>query len=131
MRENADQFLLAPKPIIQLVKFQCFPIFSSNVICHIWSHPNKLLCVSREWGTLHLPYETLIFNKESKFSVILESRKCSVPTVLSTYIPLFLPSSPVSLSYLNLAVPMRKGSGEHSCTSSTFSIAILNGTCPF
>ena len=51
-----------------------------------------------------------------------------VPTVLlSTFIPLLVPSSPVSLSYFNLAVPMRKCSGEHSCMSSTFSIAMLNG----
>ena len=65
------------KPVI---KFQCFVIFSSNLICHVWSHPNKLLCVSREWGTttIHLPYETLIFNKESMFSVNLESKKCNV-----------------------------------------------------
>ena len=41
---------------------------------------------------------------------------------------LFLPSSSVSLSYFHLVVPMRKCSGEHSCMSSLFSIAILNGT---
>ena len=33
------------------------------------------------------------------------------------------------LSYFNLAVPKRKCSGKHFCMSSTFSIAILNGTC--
>ena len=32
------------------------------------------------------------------------------------------------LSYFNLAVPMRRCSGEHSFMSSTFSIAVLNGT---
>ena len=44
------------------------------------SHHDKLHCVtvSREWDTLHLPYETLIFNNESKFSVNLNSRKCKV-----------------------------------------------------
>ena len=41
---------------------------------------------------------------------------------------LFLLSSSV-LSYFNLAVPMRKCLGKHSCMSSSFSIVILNGTC--
>ena len=35
------------------------------------------------------------------------------------------------LSYFNLAVPMRKYSGEYSRMSSTFPIAILNGTYSF
>ena len=48
--------------------------------------------------------------------------------LLSTFVLLFLLSS-VSLSYFNLAVPMRKCLGKHSCMSSQFSIAILNGTC--
>ena len=52
-----------------------------------------------------------------------------MPTVLlSTFI--LTNSSSVSLSYFHLAVPMRKCWGEHSCISSLFSIAILNGT-PF
>ena len=45
-----------------------------------------------------------------------------------TIILLFLLSSAVSLSYFNLAVPMRKCLGKHSCLSSSISIAILNGT---
>ena len=49
--------------------------------------------------------------------------------LLFTIILLFLLPSAVSLSYFNLAVPMRKCLGKHSCMSSTFSIAILNGTC--
>ena len=32
------------------------------------------------------------------------------------------------LSYLSLAVPMRNCFGKHSCMSSLFPIAILNGT---
>ena len=49
----------------------------------------------------------------------------SVVTVpLSIFIPLFLLSSFVSLSYFNINV--RRGLGEHSWMSSTFSIAILN-----
>ena len=50
--------------------------------------------------------------------------------------PLYFPhsfssssSSSVSLSYFYLAVPLRKCSGEHSCMSSQFSLAILNGSC--
>ena len=48
--------------------------------------------------------------------------------LLSVLAPLFSPSSSVSLSYLIFAVPMRECLGKHSCTSSTFPIAILNGT---
>ena len=47
----------------------------------------------------------------------------------STFILLFLLSSSVSLSYFNLAVPMRKCLGRHSCMSSPFSMVILNLTC--
>ena len=49
--------------------------------------------------------------------------------LLSTFILLFLPSSSVSLSNFYLAVPMRGSLGKHSCMSSPFPIAILNGTC--
>ena len=49
--------------------------------------------------------------------------------LLSTIILLFLLSSSVSLSYINMDVPMRKCLGKHSCMSSPFFIAILNGTC--
>ena len=49
--------------------------------------------------------------------------------LLSTFILLFLPSSSVSLSNFYLAVPMRGCVGKHSCMSSPFPIAILNGTC--
>ena len=55
-----------------------------------------------------------------------------VPALLLSMLkPLCLPFSSVSLSYFILAVPMRECLGKHSCTSSTFSIAILNGTCFF
>ena len=49
--------------------------------------------------------------------------------LLSTIIILFLHSFAVSLSYFNLAVPMTKCLGKHSCMGSPFYIAILNGTC--
>ena len=48
--------------------------------------------------------------------------------LLSTFI-LLLPSSSVSLSNFYLAVPMRGCLGKHSCMSSPFPRAILNGTC--
>ena len=48
--------------------------------------------------------------------------------LFSTFILLFLPSFSVSLSYFNLAVPMRECLGKHPCMSSPFSIAILNVT---
>ena len=51
--------------------------------------------------------------------------------LLSTFILLFFPSSSVSLSNFYLAVPMRRCLGKHSCMSSPFPIAILNGTCSF
>ena len=44
--------------------------------------------------------------------------------------PLFLPFSPVSLSYFILAVPMRECLGKHSCMSFQVPIA-LNGTLSF
>ena len=49
--------------------------------------------------------------------------------LLSTFILLFLLSSSVSLSNFYLAVPMHGCLGKHSCMSSPFPIAILNGTC--
>ena len=51
--------------------------------------------------------------------------------LLSILTPLSLPSSSVSLSYFILAVPFRKCLGKHSCMSSKFDIAVLNGTCFF
>ena len=48
---------------------------------------------------------------------------------LSILMPLFLPSSSVALSYFIHAVPMRECLGKHLCMSSSFSVAILNGTC--
>ena len=55
-----------------------------------------------------------------------------VPAVLfSILTPLFCPSSTVPLSYFILAVPMRECLGKHSCMSSSFPTAILNGTSSF
>ena len=48
--------------------------------------------------------------------------------LLSILTPFFLPSSSVSLSNFILAVPMRECMGKHSCMSSPFPTAILNGT---
>ena len=55
-----------------------------------------------------------------------------VPAVLfSILTPLFCPSSSVSLSNFILAVPRRECLWKHSCMSSPFPIAILNGTSSF
>ena len=51
--------------------------------------------------------------------------------LLSMLTPLFCASSSISLSYFILAVPMRECSRKHSCMSSQFPIAILNGTSSF
>ena len=48
--------------------------------------------------------------------------------LLSIFTILFVHSSSVALSYFLLAVLMRKCLEEHSCTSSSFSIATLSGT---
>ena len=49
----------------------------------------------------------------------------------SFYTHALLPSSSVSLSHFVLAVHVLKCLGKHSCMSSPFPIAILNGTCFF
>ena len=49
----------------------------------------------------------------------------------SILMPLFLPSSSVSLSYFIIAVPMRECLRKHSCMSSSFPIAMLNATSFF
>ena len=55
-----------------------------------------------------------------------------MPALLFSIVkPLFLPPSSVSLSYFILAVPKRKCLGKHSCMSSPFPVAILNGTSFF
>ena len=52
-----------------------------------------------------------------------------MPTIiLSLFTFLFLPSSSVSLSYLILAVPMSECLVKHSCMSSAFPVATLDGT---
>ena len=52
-----------------------------------------------------------------------------VPALLLSMLTCLFLSSSLSLSYFILAVPMRKCLGQHSCTSSTFSITILDGQC--
>ena len=51
--------------------------------------------------------------------------------LFSILTPLFCVSPSVSLSYFILAVPVRECLGKHSCMSSPFPIAILNGTSSF
>ena len=59
-------------------------------------------------------------------------RRFFVPALLlSILTPLFLSSSSVPLSYFILAVPIPECLGKHTCMSSPFSIAILNGAIFF
>ena len=51
--------------------------------------------------------------------------------LFSILTPLFCPPSSVSLAYFILAVPLCECLGKHSCISSQFPIAILNGTYSF
>ena len=51
--------------------------------------------------------------------------------LLSMLTSVLLPSSFVTLSYFILAVLMRECLGKHSCVSSSFPIAIINGNCSF
>ena len=59
--------------------------------------------------------------------MVLSGLNSFVPTFLFSILALLLPSSSASLFYFILAVPMRDCFGKHSCISSPFSIAILNG----
>ena len=66
------------------------------------------------------------------FVIIVFRLGCDRPSGLLLFVPAVLfsiltPSS-VSWSYFILAVPMRECLGKHSCMSSQFPIAILNGT---
>ena len=72
------------------------------------------------------------------FIIIVFRLGCYRPSGLILFVPavpfpmpLFCVSSSVSLSYFILAVPMPECLGIHSCMSSPFPIAILNGTSSF
>ena len=54
-----------------------------------------------------------------------------MPLCFSIFTLYCLPSTCVSVSSFIISVPMRKCLEKHSCTSSTISISILNGTCFF
>ena len=51
--------------------------------------------------------------------------------LFSLLTPFFVPTSSVALSYFILAVQIRECLGKHMGMSSSFPIAILNGTCFF
>ena len=85
----------------------------------------------QEWRELlRLPYSSNTVKKKTLLHGDWTGLLSFVSAVLlSTFILLFLPSSSVSLSNFYLAVPIRGCLGKHSCMSSPFPIAILNGTC--
>ena len=85
----------------------------------------------------HCIFPFLIKYYRSLFIIIVFWLGCDRPLghfffrarlLFSILTPLFLPPSSISLSYFILAVPMSKCLGKHSCMSSPFPIAILNGT---
>ena len=71
------------------------------------------------------------------FIIIVFLLRCDRPSGLLLFVPAVLfPYSRLSsvclrLSHFILAVPMRECLGKHSCMSSQFPIAILNGTSSF
>ena len=88
----------------------------------------------------HCTFSFLIKYYHILFIIIVFWLGCDRPTglllfvpalLLSILTPLFFPSSSVSLSYFGLTVPIRECLGKHSCMSSPFPIAILNGTLLF
>ena len=69
------------------------------------------------------------------FIIIVFRLGCDRPSGLLLFVSAVLfpysRLSSVPLSYFILAVPMRECLGKHSCMSSPFPIAILNGTSSF
>ena len=100
-----------------------------SAVCFCWA---KRLCDANddeERGDVLSSVTDVTGLDELTLDMQLSRRNIFVPAVhLSAFILLFLPSSPVSWFYFNRTVPIRKCSGEHSCMSSTFSIAIHTET---
>ena len=87
-----------------------------------------------------VPFPFLIKFYQIMFIIIVFRLGCDRPSGLLLFVPavlfsiltpLFCPSSSASLPYFILAVPMRECLGKHSCMSSPFPTAILNGTSSF
>ena len=85
-------------------------------------------------------FSILIKFYQIMFIIIVLRSGCDIPSGLLLFVPsvlfsiltpLFCQSSSVSLSYFILAVHMRECLEKHSCMSSLFPIAILNGTSSF
>ena len=94
--------------------------------CAVGSYNNKIFISNKVYNYWGLSWVTDVTGldkvTEQDFFFFVSA------VLLSTIILLFLLSSAVALSYFNLAVPMRKCLGKHWCMSSSYSIAILNGT---
>ena len=92
-----------------LIEFHFFPISYKTLTNYVYNH-----CI----------FIRIVQAVGNSFSFVLA-------LILSTLTPLFLPSSSVPLSYFIVLVRMRKCLEKHACISSSFPIAILNGTLFF
>ena len=103
-------------------RFVIFRIFQSIFFCKL----NFIVRFSISIKYYHIMFIIIVFrlgcDMPSGFIFFVPALLLSILT------PLFLPSSSVSLPYFILAVPMRECLGKHSCKSSPFPKAILNGT---
>ena len=109
-----------------------FHIFLGPVAIFLYRHQKRLASVfwrqSRLGGDRRdgLSWVTDVTTLQGDWTGLLSLVSA---VLLSSFILLLLPSSSVSLSNFYLAVPMRRCLRKHSCMSSPFPIAILNGTC--
>ena len=114
-------------------KIPCWSVDFDKDCRRDWTRQSDQLGLHRR-GTFTLLRLCMVLLRECK--ALTHAYRVNVPrliffqsdVLLSTSI-LILHSSYVSLPYLNLAVHVRQCSAEHSCKSSQFIIAILNGSC--
>ena len=102
----------------------------SNIYLHfVFCQLNFILLFKFLIKYYHILFIIIAFwlgcDRPSGLLLFLPALLLSIPTTL------LLPSSSVSLSYFDLAVPMRECLGKHSCMRSPCPIAILNGTFLF
>ena len=104
--------------------------FFSNISVHfVFCQLNFIVVFSFLIKYYHILFVIILFWLGSdKLSGLLPFVLALLFSILTT---LFCPSSSVALSYFSLAVPMCECLGKHSCKSSQFPKAILNGTSSF
>ena len=102
--------------IFRIFKSFCFLLIEFHCLFSFLIKYYHILFLILCWLGCDRPSGLLLFVPAELFSILT---------------PLFCPSSSVSLSYFILAVPMRECLAKHSCMSSPFPIAMLNGTSSF